>query len=234
MGNYDLDVLQNRLDYGFKDQSLLRTALTHSSYANENKKLGLVSNERLEFLGDSVLGMAVAALIYEGEQFLSEGRMTRLRAELVCEKSLAELARELCLGDYLLLGHGEEKGGGSERPSILADAFEAVVAAVYLDGGYKPVLAIVSRFLMPKADRFELSNTDFKTALQETVQEKPGQTLVYRTVDESGPDHMKAFTVEVGLNGAVIGRGVGGSKKEAEQTAAKSALETIKHSHFDN
>ena len=223
----DFHSLQKKLDYRFRDLSLLETAITHSSYANENRKNGSVSNERLEFLGDSVLGMAAATSIYNNKPYLSEGRMTKLRAVMVCEKSLAELAKELRLGEYLLLGRGEEKGGGRERPSILADAVEAVIAAVYLDGGFAPVVKMVAGYLSPKADKLESAIMDFKTELQEIVQEKPGQALSYHTVDEIGPDHLKVFIVEARLDGAVIGSGEGGSKKEAEQAAAKSALETV-------
>jgi len=219
-----LDDLQGKLGYRFKKPELLKAALTHSSYANENKKSGIVSNERLEFLGDSVLGMTVAALIYKEKPKMPEGQMTRLRAELVCEKSLAALAVTFGLGECLLFGRGEEKGGGRERPSILADSVEAVLAAIYLDGGFAPVTRLVKKHLAPRIDRADAENTDFKTALQEVIQEKPGQTINYQIIDESGPDHMKLFTVEVKLNGSTIGCGIGKSKKEAEQTAAKSAL----------
>jgi len=223
-----LKSLQNQLDYFFSKPSLLETALTHSSYANENRKGGSVSNERLEFLGDSVLGMAVASLIYNNKPFLSEGRMTKMRAELVCEKSLAGIAKELNLGDYIILGHGEEKGGGRERPSILADAVEAIIAAIYLDGGFEPVFNLVSKYFKQKTDKFESSVTDFKTELQEVVQEKPGQVLIYHIIDESGPDHLKVFLVEARLDGVRIGSGEGNSKKEAEQAAARSALDGLK------
>ena len=223
----NLDDLQEKLGRRFKNPALLEAALTHSSYANENRKMGAVSNERLEFLGDSVLGMTVAALIYKSCPNMPEGNMTRLRADLVCEKSLAGLAETLEIGKYLLLGRGEEKGGGRERPSILADAVEAVLAAMYLDGGFEPVRKLITKnFLLPD-DRMAPRITDYKTALQELVQEKAGQTISYRTTDESGPDHMKLFAVEVLLNGACIGKGSGKSKKEAEQVAAKSALEGL-------
>ena len=219
--------LQKKLRYKFRDTALLKAALTHSSYSNENRKSGAVNNERLEFLGDSVLGMTVATMIFNGKPNMPEGQMTRLRAELVCEKSLASLAAKLNLGEYLLLGHGEEKSGGRERPSILADTVEAVLAAMYLDGGFKPVERLVSEHLGPRADLPELENTDYKTSLQEVIQEKSGQTLSYHITDESGPDHMKFYTVEVRLNGKSIGRGSGRSKKEAEQDAARTALAEI-------
>jgi len=224
MTTTQLDELQEKLGYRFTDISLLITALTHSSYANENKKSGAVSNERLEFLGDSVLGMTVATLIYNDNEDLPEGKMTRLRAELVCEKSLAALAVKFRLGECILLGRGEEKGGGRGRPSILADLFEAVLAAVYLDGGFEPVFRLIGEHLAPGADWKAPESTDYKTALQEMIQEKPGQTLSYSVTDERGPDHLKSFTVEVRRNGNFIAQGEGKSKKEAEQAAAKAAL----------
>ena len=227
MREQQLKELQKRLGYRFKNQGLLVAALTHSSYANENRKTGADSNERLEFLGDSVLGMVVAAYIYKSKPKMPEGQMTRLRAELVCEKSLAALAVSLNIGGYLLLGRGEEKGGGRERPSILADAVEAVLAAVYLDGGFNPVERLVSKFFGSRASLSEFENTDYKTSLQEVIQEKAGQSLSYHVTDETGPDHMKLYSVEVWLNGSVIGRGDGKSKKEAEQAAACSALADI-------
>lgn len=223
----DLNELQKKLEYRFEKQELLIEALTHSSYANENKNNSAVSNERLEFLGDSVLGMTVAEMIYLMNPNMSEGRMTRLRAELVCEKSLADLSMALGLGNYLLFGKGEEKGGGRNRPSILADAFEAVIAAIYLDSGYKSVSELISRLLISKAALWNQESTDYKTALQEIVQEKAGQILSYHIIDERGPDHLKHFTAEVRRNGLFLGAGTGKSKKEAEQNAAKSALEDL-------
>jgi len=225
MNKPELTTLQKALGYKFKNFELLEAALTHSSYSNENKGSGVESNERLEFLGDSVLGMTVAVLIYSGMPSMPEGQMTRLRAELVCEKSLAALAGKLKLGQYLLLGRGEDRNGGRMRPSILADALEAVLAAMYLDGGFKPIEKFVSVNLLPKKGPEAIESSDYKTALQEAVQEKVGQVLSYHTTGESGPDHKKVFMVEVMLNGKSIGSGKGGSKKEAEQAAARSALE---------
>ena len=222
-----LDELQKRLGYVFKEPGLLKAALTHSSYANENRQNGSISNERLEFLGDSVLGMTVASLIYIENPEMPEGQMTRLRAELVCEKSLAALAMTFKLGEHLMLGRGEEKCGGRGRPSILADAVEAVIAAIYLDGGFSPVERLISEHLGAHIDSKKTENTDYKTVLQEIIQEKSGRTLSYHIIGENGPDHMKSFNVEVRLNGAVIGRGIGKSKKEAEQSAAKAALGTL-------
>jgi ribonuclease-3 len=224
MNEQQLEKLQEKLNYRFKDPSLLITALTHSSYANENKKMRLANNERLEFLGDSILGLAVAELIYNHKSKMHEGHMTKLRAELVCERSLATLATMLELGEYMLLGRGEEKGGGRRRPSILADAVEAILAAVYLDGGFDFVTAIVNEHLISGIEVTQFGTTDYKTALQEVVQMKPGQILSYHVTGESGPDHMKQFTAEVHLNNEFFGQGVGRSKKEAEQAAAMSAL----------
>ena len=222
-----IESLEKKLNYTFKNKKLLETALTHSSYANENKKNGTSSNERLEFLGDSVLGMTIATMIYKMKTELPEGRMTRLRSELVCEKSLALMADTLGIGEYLMLGYGEDKNGGRERPSILADAVEAILAAMYLDGGIKTVEKLVSTYFGKGAMLLNYENSDFKTSLQEVIQEKPGQTLSYHVVDESGPDHMKSYTVEVRLNGNVIGRGKGKSKKDAEQSAARMGLTEI-------
>jgi len=219
--------LEKRLGYEFRNKKLLENALTHSSYANENKKSGAESNERLEFLGDSVLGMVVAAYLYRTRPDMPEGRMTRFRAELVCERSLYAVASELELGTYISLGKGEELGGGRTRPSILADAVEAVLAAVYLDGGLEAAASIIDRFILVHA-RGEIGDTgDYKTRLQEYLQREGTQDISYRMTGESGPDHMKTFTAEVCLNGNPLGSGEGRNKKEAEQAAAKSALEAI-------
>ena len=227
MNDQRLTELQSKLSYDFKDPSLLQKSLTHSSYANENFKSGSSSNERLEFLGDSLLGMTIALLIYENKPDLSEGKMTKLRAELVCEKSLAAIAIELDLGTYLLLGRGEENGGGRSRPSILSDAFEAVLAAVYLDGGFEPIKLLISSLFKSRIIDPKQNSTDHKTILQELIQVKPDRSLVYDLIDESGPDHDKSFTVEVKLNNKIIGRGTGRSKKSAEQEAAKAAVNNV-------
>ena len=221
------DMLQKAIGYQFGDITLLNAALTHSSFANESKKNRNSSNERLEFLGDSVLGMTVAQLIYTTKSDMTEGQMSKLRAELVCERNLAELAQKIDLGSCLILGKGEEKSGGRQRPSILADAFEAVIAAIYLDGGIQPVFNFISSFLDLSESSIAPRNSDYKTALQEIIQEKSGQSFSYVIVGESGPDHMKLFEVEVRLNGKPIGAGEGKTKKEAEQQAAKSALESL-------
>ena len=216
--------LENNLGYTFKNPDLLLNALTHSSYANEARN-GQTSNERLEFLGDSVLSIIVSDYIYKNFSNLPEGELTKLRASLVCEKSLCAFSRELDLGKYLKLGKGEDKGGGRERDSILADAFEAVLAAMYLDGGMEVARKHVMNFVLR-----ELKNTDdevfkdYKTALQEIIQRNPEESVTYILTGEKGPDHDKTFEVEVHLNSNVIGKGKGKSKKQAEQMAAKQAL----------
>ena len=197
--------------------------LTHSSCANESRGK-LQSNERLEFLGDSILGMVVADHLYRNHPDLPEGELTRTRAALVCEESLVEVAAELNLGEYLRLGKGEESGGGRHRPSIQADAVEAVLAAVYLDGGIGSARKIIQRYILCREIEGLNSSRDYKTALQELVQRESGQVLKYRLTGEEGPDHDKRFFVEVDLNGTPVGSGKGHSKKEAEQMAAKAAI----------
>ena len=220
--------LEEILGYTFTDKSLLENALTHSSYANENRSGRAVSNERLEFLGDSVLGMITAEYLYRTHPDLPEGELTRTRAALVCEGSLHEVAKVWGLGQHLRLGRGEESGGGRERTSILADAVEAVLAAMYLDGGIGTVRKTIHKFILSGENRAENANRDYKTALQEWVQRESGQVLAYRLTGESGPDHAKSFEVEVTLNGDVIGCGQGRSKKEAERNAARAGLEKLK------
>ncbi|WP_186565062.1 ribonuclease III [Lawsonibacter celer] len=219
--------LEERLGYHFENRALLENALTHSSYANEHKADGLGSNERLEFLGDSVLGMVTADYLFRTHPDLPEGDLTRTRAALVCEGSLVEVARALELGRYLKLGKGEDVGGGRERPSIQADAVEAVLAAVYLDGGIGSARKIIRKFILDSEEEKSASR-DYKTALQELVQRESGQVLGYRLIGAEGPDHAKIFSVEVDLNGAAIGQGKGRSKKEAEQNAAKAGMDKLK------
>ena len=224
-----MEALEQALGYQFKNVALLREALRHSSYANEHRGEEAVSNERLEFLGDSVLGFVTAEFLFARHPDAPEGELTRIRARLVCEESLHEVALLLGLGRYLCLGHGEEAGGGRERASILADATEAVIAAVYLDGGIEAASALIHRVLLDDAHELRAAEKrrDYKTVLQEYVQRTPGRILRYRLADESGPDHNKTFTISVTLNDVVIGTGVGHSKKEAEQKAACGALETL-------
>lgn len=215
------------IDYTFKKRALISEALTHSSYANEGKKHG-VNNERLEFLGDSVLSIIVAEHIFAKHKTMPEGELTKLRASLVCEGSLYEFAQKINLGDMLYLGKGEEMTGGRTRPSILADAFEAVLAAIYLDGGFESAKKFVLSFIPSNFKGKKVSNhSDYKTALQEIIQKNREEKIEYMLVSESGPDHDKSFTVEVHLNSNVIGTGDGRSKKQAEQNAAKEALELM-------
>lgn len=222
-----MKTLEEKLGYQFKDITLLENALTHSSYANEHHMGSLNSNERLEFLGDSVLGMVVADNLYRTFPKLPEGDLTRLRANLVCEGSLVLVAKQLNLGSYLRLGKGEEASGGRERPSIIADAVEAVLAAVYLDGGISQARRIIQHYILDHMAEVQRASRDHKTYLQELVQRKSGQVLSYHLVGESGLDHAKTFIMEVRLNGKAIGKGQGRSKKEAEQMAAKAAIEKL-------
>ncbi len=221
-----METLEAKLGYTFRDRRLLENALTHSSYANENHSPS-GSNERLEFLGDSVLGMVTADFLYREHPDLPEGELTRKRAALVREESLVEVADRLDLGAYLKLGRGEDHGGGRQRPSIRADAVEAVLAAVFLDGGLGEAKKIIQRFILDKEEE-KAASQDYKTALQEQIQRESGQVLNYRLTGESGPDHAKVFSVAVELNGKTVGQGQGHSKKEAEQLAAKAAMEAIK------
>ena len=221
-----MESLEKKLGYTFRDRSLLSEALNHSSYANEHRSAEVSSNERLEFLGDSVLGFVTAEFLFKTYGKLPDGDLTRIRAALVCEQSLYEVAKFLGLGQYLKLGKGEEAGGGRQRQSILADATEAVFAAVYLDGGMERVRELICRVLLSRAPAAE-ERRDYKTTLQEIVQRRSGQVLTYHMVDESGPDHNKTFLFQVRLNGAPVGQGRGHSKKEAEQAAARDALEKL-------
>ena len=219
--------LEAALGYKFQNITLLQNALTHSSYANERWHNSLLSNERLEFLGDSILGMVVAGYLFENFPDRPEGELTRMRADMVCETSLAAIAARLNLGEHLLLGHGEERFGGRTRASILADAVESVIAASFLDGGMEAAEGIITRFVLCNVPVSRLQNVDYKTALQELVQQKKNQTLCYRLVGESGPDHDKIFTAQVLLNDQVVGEGTGSSKKRAEQDAARAAMEHL-------
>ncbi len=222
-----MNSLEKRLNYKFKNIDLLKNALVHSSYANEVRG-SVHSNERLEFLGDSVLSVIVSEHLYNKFPTMPEGELTRMRASLVCEKSLCEFSRELGIGKYLKLGKGEDKNGGRERDSILADAFEAVLAAVYLDGGMDAAKAHIMNTVLRDIKHCEDDTfKDYKTTLQEVIQRNPEESVSYILVNESGPDHNKSFTVEVHLNSNVIGKGTGKSKKQAEQMAAKQALELM-------
>ena len=219
--------LENAIGYQFNNITLLQNALTHSSYANEHWHNSLRSNERLEFLGDSILGMVTAEYLYRNFPDRPEGDLTRMRADMVCEKSLARVAEQIQLGKHLLLGNGEEQSGGRNRDSILADAVESVIAACFLDGGMEPARALIDRFVLRDVPARKLQNQDYKTALQEQVQQKKHQVLTYVLTGERGPDHDKWFEVEVRLNGKTVGTGSGTSKKRAEQDAARAAMEEL-------
>ena len=219
--------LETAIGYRFHNISLLQNALAHSSYANERWHNSLMSNERLEFLGDSILGMLVADHLYRNFPNRPEGELTRMRADMVCERALAVVASQIGLGGHMLLGKGEELGGGRNRDSILADAVESVIAACYLDGGMEAAKQFVDRFVLTRVPDTKLNNADYKTALQELVQQKRNQTLIYTLVGESGQDHYKHFVVELKLNDKVVGQGTGTSKTRAEQDAAKVAYEAL-------
>lgn len=221
-----LEEYEKLIGYEFRDKQLLETALTHSSYANEHK---CQSYERLEFLGDSVLGFVTAEYLFTHFPQLPEGQLTKNRAALVCERSLCGFSKTLQVGSFLRLSHGEMNSGGRERASILADVFESTTAAIFLDSGsLEQAGKFILRFIAPAA---KVQNVrpfkDYKTTLQEIVQQNPEERLEYAVVGESGPDHDKHFVVEVHLNSNVIGRGGGHSKKEAEQQAAREALELM-------
>ena len=212
------------INYKFKNKAYILEALTHSSYSNENKSYAF--NERLEFLGDSVLGIVVSDFLFKNETELPEGELTKLRANIVCEESLSDVAKEINLGRHILLGRGEEATGGRDRVSILADAFEAVIAAIYLDGGIEPAKTFVLKNMEEIIEDSIKGRIfrDYKTHLQEVVQSQGESNIVYNLVEEIGPDHNKRFVMEVRLNDESLGKGEGKSKKEAEQSAAKQAL----------
>ena len=219
--------LQEAIGYTFHDPALLTEAMTHSSYAHEQHK-NMKYNERLEFLGDAVLSIVVSDYIYKHCPQLPEGELTKLRASLVCEKSLFDFAKQIDLGSYLRLSNGERRNGGANRPSIVSDAFEALIAAIYIDGGIEPASKHILNFIIPAIKNSKKKKVkDYKTTLQEIVQKNPGERLEYVLIGESGPDHNKHFVVEVHLNSNVIGKGGGRSKKEAEQQAAREALELM-------
>lgn len=220
-----MNLLEAKIGYEFKDKALLQRALTHSSYANEHHH-EKQDNERLEFLGDSVLGFITAEYLFKNHKDLPEGELTKLRAYAVCEKSLFGFAKEIRLGDFIELSNGEEKTGGRERPSVLSDAFEALIAAIYIDAGIDTAREFVLEFIEPCLNE-KPNFKDYKTTLQEVIQKNHGDVLSYVLVEESGPDHDKCFKVEAHLNSNVIGTGIAGSKKKAEQEAARQALELM-------
>ena len=220
-----MSAFENVIGYEFNNKQLLEKALTHSSYANENHT-SLGDNERLEFLGDSVLGFVTAEYLFRNHMNFPEGELTKYRSYAVCEKSLFEFAKQINLGAQIKLSRGEELTGGRSRPSVLSDAFEALIAAIYLDGGIDEAKKFVLRFVSPYVEK-KPDFKDYKTTLQEVVQRNHGEELKYIVVSETGPDHDKVFEVEVHLNSNVIGRGTAKSKKKAEQQAAKQALELM-------
>ncbi len=224
-----LSDLEKSIGYRFKNISLLQNAMAHSSFANERWRSSLMSNERLEFLGDSVLGMLVAEYLYRTFPDRPEGELTRMRADMVCEATLASIAIKLDLGRHLLLGKGEEQGGGRSRNSILADAVESVIAACFIDGGMGAAKAFVEKFVLVNVPTQRMQNVDYKTALQELVQKDKSKTIAYHLIGQSGPDHDKQFEVEVLIGGNPMGTGIGSSKKRAEQAAAHAALDALQN-----
>jgi ribonuclease-3 len=225
----ELRELQAVLGISFRDEHLLKQALVHRSYLNENPSSNLTSNERLEFLGDAVLGFVVADELYSRFPDFSEGELTNLRSALVRGDTLSRLALSLHLGDYLYLGHGEEESGGRSRARNLSCALEAVIGAVYLDQGFDAARSLILSLLESKLERAAEDRTkaDFKSRLQHVIQLEYKTTPVYRTVEEAGPDHAKVFTVEVLAGDTVLGKGTGNSKRAAEMEAAKQALQVL-------
>ena len=215
--------LEKAIGYEFRDKSLLSTALVHSSFSNEHRKEMIPDNERLEFLGDAALELASSRYLYEHFPEEPEGALSKRRASIVCERSLAECARTIGLGDHLQLGKGEEKSNGRERDSLLSDAFEAVIGAMFLDGGFAEAEHFVRSFVMEKMCGHPVYS-DSKTKLQETVQGRLSDSIEYELLGEEGPEHDKIFTAEVRIGGTVYGTGRGHSKKQAEQAAAAEAL----------
>lgn len=221
----NIELFEQKINYEFKNKEYILEALTHSSYSNENKNYPF--NERLEFLGDSVLSIVISDYLFKKETKLPEGELTKIRANIVCEESLSEVSKNIHLGKYMLLGKGEEATGGRERISILADALEAVIAAIYLDGGIK----CAREFILTNMEKIINDSIkgkifrDYKTCLQEVLQSNGENNIWYKLIEEKGPDHNKRFVMEVGINNTVLGVGEGKSKKDAEQVAAKCALD---------
>ncbi len=222
-----IDAFQKKIGYKFKNIALLQRALTHSSFANENRADKIYDNERLEFLGDSVLGMVTALYLFKKYPDEPEGELTKMRASLVCAGALCARAKSINLGAHLRLGHGEESGGGRERESILADAFEAVIGAIYIDSGEAAAGEFIKKFVLSNLSAGDRAVMDYKTTLQEIVQKNRGEKLSYRVLESNGPDHERSFTVEVLINSNSVGCGSGHSKKEAEQMAAREALKLM-------
>ncbi|MBR4343847.1 MAG: ribonuclease III [Lachnospiraceae bacterium] len=216
-----IEELEARLEYTFKDKSLIELALSHSSYINEQTNRNKQCNERIEFLGDAILEMVSSEYLYNNRPQDKEGVLSKQRAALVCEKALATAARSINLGDYLLLGKGEAANGGANRDSILADAFEAVIGAIYLDGGYEVVSAFIIKRVLENGNGIFV---DYKSRFQEIVQGRSNAKIVYELVGETGPEHDRKFEVAVSINGVILGHGTGHNKKSAEQNAAMEAI----------
>ncbi|WP_066193975.1 MULTISPECIES: ribonuclease III [Gracilibacillus] len=224
----DFKQLQADLEITFNDEELLRQAFTHSSYVNEHRRKDLVDNERLEFLGDAVLELGVSQYLFREFDELEEGDLTKLRASIVCEPALVRFAESLGFSHYILLGRGEEITGGRNRPALLADVFEAFIGALYLDQGYQPVIKFLKQHVYPEISTGAFSHTmDYKSQLQETIQQHKNRIVEYAIVDEKGPAHDREFFAVVTINSKIIGKGVGRTKKEAEQRAAKQALDRL-------
>ncbi|MFZ3576574.1 ribonuclease III [Virgibacillus sp. DJP39] len=220
--------LEEQLHVTFNDHKLLEQAFTHSSYVNEHQEKTSSDNERLEFLGDAVLELGVSQYLYRNNETMPEGEMTKLRAAIVCEPSLENFSRDLGFGDHILLGRGEEQTGGRDRAALLADVFESFLGALYLDQGYEHAISFLNEFVFPKISTGAFSHAmDYKSQLQELVQQYKNQSIEYKIVDEKGPSHNKEFVTEVYVKNKLAGSGVGRTKKEAEQRAAKHALDTF-------
>ena len=224
--NTDYEKLESNIGYCFKDKDLLINALTHTSYANEHKHKGMKDNERLEFLGDAVLELVSSEYLYKNMKDMPEGKMTKLRASLVCEPTLAMDAREIDLEDFIYLGKGEDETGGRKRDSIVSDAFEALIGAIFLDGGIEEAKYFILKFALNDIEKKKLFY-DSKTVLQERVNSVKNGNLVYEIIKEWGPDHNKTYEAAAKLNGTIIGKGQGHTKKAAEQQAAFDALKTL-------
>ena len=227
-----LDEVQGKIAYTYKNISLLKEALAHSSYANEHRADNVRDNERLEFLGDAILDLIISEYLFKKYPEMPEGDLSKLRASIVCEASLAQVAKEINLGEYILLGKGEERTGGRDRASILADAFEALTGSLFVDGGLEIAKKFLTDTLVKKVEKIKSLEdiyTDYKTLLQECVQRCSNNPISYKVVAEVGPDHDKHFQVEVWHEDSCLGTGTGKSKKEAEQDAAKSALNNYKN-----
>jgi len=221
--------LEERIGYKYKNKNLAINALVHSSFSNENHNFGFPSNERLEFLGDAILDFVLGLMLYNNKSNFSEGQMSKMRALIVCEASLNNCAKKLNLGELILLGKGEEASGGRERPSILSDAVEAIIGSIYLDGGMEEAEKFIRRILTETYEKAVngILFMDYKTALQEELQKSGDVKIEYKLIDSYGPDHSKTFKMSVYADSRHIGTGTGKSKKEAEQMAAKAALDEI-------